>query len=294
MADTTMEAADFSRLAAEMRPRLHRYCARMVGSAFDGEDVVQDALARAAEAYAAGGPIANPESWMFRIAHNAAIDALRRRKRQADGEGTALDEIADPAAAADARVAAEANLAAFLPLPALQRSSVVLIDVLGHALQETADILDATVAAVKTALHRGRARLRETAAEPGPPPPLNEADRVRLRHYADRFNARDFDALRSLLAEDVRLDVVGRVQAAGRKDVSAYFGRYSQIFDLRVAPGMAEGRPALLFSDAADPTGAVRYVVLLGWRDGAVESIRDFRYARYAMEAVDFARERLL
>ena len=65
-----------------MRPKLHRYCARMVGSVIDGEDVLQDALIKAVEAFGAAGPIGNPEGWLFRIAHNTALDFLRRRNRQ--------------------------------------------------------------------------------------------------------------------------------------------------------------------------------------------------------------------
>jgi RNA polymerase sigma-70 factor (ECF subfamily) len=57
-----------------MRPRLHRYCARMTGSVIDGEDVLQDALIKAVEAQAAAGDIGNPEGWLFRIAHNTALD----------------------------------------------------------------------------------------------------------------------------------------------------------------------------------------------------------------------------
>ena len=62
----------FDRLLAELRPKLHRYCARMTGSVIDGEDVVQEALMKAIEALPATGTIANPEGWLFRIAHNAA------------------------------------------------------------------------------------------------------------------------------------------------------------------------------------------------------------------------------
>ena len=69
-------------LLAEMRPVLHRYCARMVGSVIDGEDVLQDALIKAVESAASAGPIGNPEGWLFRIAHNTALDFLRRRSRQ--------------------------------------------------------------------------------------------------------------------------------------------------------------------------------------------------------------------
>jgi RNA polymerase sigma-70 factor, ECF subfamily len=61
-------------LLGELRPRLHRYCARMTGSVIDGEDVVQETLLKAMEAAPAAGPIANPEGWLFRIAHHAALD----------------------------------------------------------------------------------------------------------------------------------------------------------------------------------------------------------------------------
>ena len=292
MADGGLEPEAFGRLMTALRPRLHRYCARMVGSAIDGEDIVQDALAKAAEAYPAAGAIDRPESWLFRIAHNAALDALRREKRRpAARADVVLASLPDARAAADARVAAAASLATLLHLPPAQRSSLVLIDVLGHSLVETADILGVSLAAVKAALHRARARLKLLADAPEVrPPDLAPADRERLRAYADRFNARDFDALRDLLAEDVRLDLVNRLRLAGRKDVSVYFSRYSEVFDWRFSPGLVEGRPALLASDPADGSAAVRWIVLLDWARGRIAAIRDFKYAPYVMEGLDFSR----
>src|SRR5581483_6265816 len=73
---------DLEPMLVAMRPKLHRYCARMVGSVIDGEDVLQDALIKAVEARASAGAIQNPEGWLFRIAHNTALDFLRRRSRQ--------------------------------------------------------------------------------------------------------------------------------------------------------------------------------------------------------------------
>jgi RNA polymerase sigma-70 factor (ECF subfamily) len=292
MADGSLEPETLGRLMSELRPRLHRYCARMVGSAVDGEDVVQEAMAKAAEAFPAAGGIERPESWLFRIAHNAALDALRRRKRQAAVRSDIdLADLADASAAADSRVAAAASLAAFLHLPAAQRSSVVLIDVLGHSLAETAEILGFSLPAVKAALHRARAQLRRLADAPeGPTPNLAAAEQDRLRAYADRFNARDFDALRDLLAEDVRLDLVNRTRLTGRKNVSVYFSRYAEVSDWRFSPGLAEGRPALLVSDPADAAGAIGYVVLLDWADGRIAAIRDFRYATYVTESLAVSR----
>src|SRR5262245_31948502 len=72
----------FDRLLVELRPKLHRYCSRMTGSVLDGEDVVHEAIVKAMEALSQPGPIARPEAWLFRIAHNAALDFLRHRARQ--------------------------------------------------------------------------------------------------------------------------------------------------------------------------------------------------------------------
>jgi RNA polymerase sigma-70 factor (ECF subfamily) len=285
MADGTNALPELDRLMAELRPALHRYCSRMVGSAFEGEDVLQDVLIKAVEAWPLAGVVERPEGWLFRIAHNTALDALRRRRRRAAAEARA-DRL-DPPAGADSRVAAAASLAALMQLPATQRSCVVLVDVLGHSLEEIIAILGVTAPAAKAALHRGRERLRGLAELVDPPAPrLDPAMRDRLRAYADRFNARDFDALRALLAEDVRLDVVGRAKAAGRMEVGGYFTRYGQNFDWRVRAGVAEGRPAILIAAPADPADFVRWVVLLEWRDGKLQTIRDFRYARYIVEAL--------
>ena len=89
--------------------------------------------------------------------------------------------IADPDSEIDRRQIAAASLRTLMRLPVAQRSSVILMDVLGHSLEEIADVLDSTMPAVKAALHRGRERLRELAAEPDdrPPPVLAEADRAR-------------------------------------------------------------------------------------------------------------------
>ena len=133
-------------------------------------------------------------------------------------------------------------------LPVAQRSSVILMDVLGHSLEEISEVLESTVPAVKANLHRGRQRLVELAAEPDdrPPPVLAEADRQRLAAYVARFNARDFDALRAQLADEVKVEVVNRTRLSGRGEVGRYFGNYSQTDDWHLVPGLVEGRPAVM------------------------------------------------
>ena len=285
MIDTVMTPDAFGQLLSQTRPRLHRYCARMLGSAFDGEDVVQDAMAKAIEALPEAGHLDNPERWLLRIAHNTALDALRRRKRQAERQSAVeLASVEDPAANAAARVDSAGSFAVFLALPPSQRASVVLTDVLGYANAETAEILETTVAAVKADLHRGRERLRAEQQAPAARMAIGDAEKARLRHYADLFNAREFDALRDLLAEDVRLDLVNRTRLNGRRDVSVYFTRYASAPPWRFALGFAEGRPALLVS--TPDSGELRYVVLLGWAGDKVASIRDFLYAPYIVDGL--------
>src|SRR5206468_5580699 len=96
----SMAASEIDQLLAALRPKLHRYCARMTGSVIDGEDVLQDALIKAVEAFAAASPIANPEGWLFKIAHNTALDFLRRRNRQqalrSDEEPDMIGDQLDP------------------------------------------------------------------------------------------------------------------------------------------------------------------------------------------------------
>ena len=284
--------AGIDRLLAAMRPRLHRYCARMVGSVIDGEDVLQDAMIKAVESFPSAGTISNPEGWLFRIAHNTALDFLRRRSRQdALRSGEEVDMIADQLDAVLSRQIASASLRTFMRLPLAQRSSVILMDVLGCSLQEVCEVMDLSLPAVKAALHRGRAQLREFANEPEevPQPKLSDADRKRLSTYVTHFNARDFDAIRAMIADDVRLELVNKTRMSGKAEVSRYFGNYSKISDWHLVPGSVEGRPAILVFDP-DATGAgPKYFMLLNWQADKVADIRDFRHAPYVIESAEIS-----
>jgi len=283
--------ADIDGLLAEMRPQLHRYCARMVGSVIDGEDVLQDALIRAMESFSSQGGIGNPRGWLFRIAHNTALDFLRRRNRQdALRSAEEVDMIADPADAVGSREIAGASLRTFMRLPVAQRSSVILMDVLGCSLKEVCEVMDFSLPAVKAALHRGRAQLRELAAQPDdlPQPELPKAERDRLGAYVANFNARDFDAIRAMIADDVRLDLVNKTRLNGKTEVSRYFGNYSGVADWHLVPGLVEGRPAILVFDPGQPGTAPKYFMLLQWSGGKVADIRDFRYAPYVIDGAEY------
>jgi len=283
--------ADIDGLLAELRPMLHRYCARMTGSVIDGEDVLQDALIKAVESLASAGGIGNPRAWLFRIAQNTALDFLRRRKRQeALRSVEEVDMIADPADVIANRQIASASLRIFMRLPVAQRSSVILMDVLGCSLQEICEVMDYSLPAVKAALHRGRMLLRELADEPDdlPHPVMSEADRERLGAYVAHFNARDFDAIRAMISDDVRLDLVSKTRMKGKAEVSRYFGNYSKVRDWHLVPGLVEGRPAILVFDPNEPGSAPKYFMLLRWTAGKVADIRDFRHAPYIIEGAEY------
>ena len=287
-----MDRAAFTQLLIELRPSLHRYIARMTGSVVDGEDVLQDALARALEAFPRAGPLDNPGGWVFRIAHNTTLDFLRRQARERALPPEESPAMSNPAPGVEVRLALAASVRTFLRLPVAQRSSVLLMDVLGHSLEEIAGITGATVPAVKAALHRGRERLRELAAEPddAPVPSMTSSERAALEAYVHRFNAHDFDAVRNMLAEEVQLDLVARTTMKGKREVQTYFSNYDRTRDWHLGVGFVEGRPAILVSDPARPEGQPRYFVLLSWDRGSLVHVRDFRYAAYAIEGAAVVR----
>jgi len=105
----------------------------MTGSVVDGEDVVQEAFLKAIEASTRIESPTNPEAWLFRIAHNAALDFLRRRGRQeVSHPNEDLDVIPAPVDTMRDREIAAASLRIFMRLPVTQRSTIILKDVLGY------------------------------------------------------------------------------------------------------------------------------------------------------------------
>jgi len=274
----------FLALVDEVRPELHRYCARMTGSIADGEDVVQDALARAYYELSELKELPPLRPWLFRIAHNRAIDYLRRyERRMSEPLDAAIDLPADAALEPDNALARKdvvrTAVSRFLELPPAQRSCVILKDVLEHSLEEIAAMLDLSIPAIKAALHRGRARLRElrTATEPKSP----RASSPAIVRYAELFNARDWDGVRAMLVDDVKLDLVTRWKAAGRQPIgTVYLTNYDASSDWHLVPGWLDGREVLaVFRNPRDARPG--YFIELTVVDGRIVAIHDFRYVPY-------------
>ncbi|MEA1674800.1 sigma-70 family RNA polymerase sigma factor [Nitrospirillum sp. BR 11163] len=275
---------DFDRLVRDLRPRLYTFCARMVGSVVEGEDVVQETLLKALQAWPGIERLESPEAWMFRIARNAALDALKRggRTEPLDDHEHLAVETTD---ALSQRELAEFGLRPFMKLSAAQRACLILMDVLGYTLAEIAAMLDMSVPAVKAALHRGRAKLRALAATLEEPVllTLSAEERAHLARYVALFNARDFDAVRALLADDVRLDLMGEFTRHGRAGVEPYFGNYSRLLGWHLVPGTIDGQPGLLsYRD-----GAIANFIFISWRDGRITRIRDFFHCPVARGIAD-------
>jgi RNA polymerase sigma-70 factor (ECF subfamily) len=284
--------AELLALTGELRPELHRYCARLMGSVIDGEDVVQDTFARALVALEEMEEMPPLRPWLFRIAHNRAVDLLRGRAVRMTEPIEAASDVADPASPDPVEMlmrqeAVKTAVSRFAELPTVQRSVVILKDVLDESLSEIANLLDLTVDAAKAHLARGRARLREINAQAGPFADARPASAAVARYVA-LFNQRDWDGLRALLADDVRLHQSTYPLRAGSAEVGRFFSIYATFDGVWLAPAWVEGREVIaVFADRADPKPS--YMMWLEWRDGQISFIRDYRYARYIVADAELA-----
>jgi RNA polymerase sigma-70 factor (TIGR02960 family) len=217
-----VDEGTFASLVEAHRRELHLHCYRMMGSFEEAEDLVQETLLRAWKARERfeGGRLFR--AWLYRIATNACLDALRRRSRRPSSVSSfaevpwlqpypdrLLDEIAPSEEQPDAAVVAKETieltfLAVIQLLPPLQRAVLILRDVLGWSARETADVLETSVAAANSALQRARAGLGEQPP-PRPKRTATEQERVLLERFIDAHERADTDAAVALLREDVRI-----------------------------------------------------------------------------------------
>jgi RNA polymerase sigma-70 factor (ECF subfamily) len=272
--ELVLEARErFEQESRSLRPDLHRFCTRMTGSVSDGEDAVQDALVHAFYHLPELRQGTSLRSWLFRIAHNRCIDLLRRRKALAP-----LDEeqagSEDPIASLeDSQLAQRALAVIFTQLPPRERAAIVLADVLGHPLEEVAEITGSSVGAVKAAIHRGRQKLQGAGAL-RVRPPGGEAE-PGLELYLERFNRRDWAGVRELLAPDARLEVVGRT--SGPFEGAPYFQNYANLgWEWRLGQASVEGAVMVVHFQKVGDEWRPRSVVGVEFRDGAVVLVRDY------------------
>lgn len=282
----------FLETITQLRPALHRYCARMTGSVMDGEDVVQEALFEAYRKLEKFDDSRALKPWLFRIAHNRCIDFLRKR-------GVRIE--AETAAASPDRVEPDEPLALGLggalehlviSLPPKERACVLLKDVFDHSLEEIAGMVDSTVGGVKAALHRGRSTIKASPV----PRKIQAAGNPELVQllglYVERFNRRDWNGLRELISDDARLKVVARF--AGSLADSPYFGRYEQSpVTWKLAGGEVEGEPMVIVFEREGDTWKPRSPVRLEVVNQRIKSITDYFFCPWILEAATSAKPAL-
>ena len=195
---------------APLRPTLFRYCCGLTGNVWDGEDLAQDVLMRVfANLGKINAQLPNPRAYLIRAATNLWIDRLRRASLER--AHAAVLEAQPPAAGDDASQVVDVRAAAnslFLHLAPQERAAVLLAEVLDFSLEETASMLKTTVGATKSALHRGRTRLRAAAGAPETVAVM-ATPRAVVDTFVRALSAKDFEAIRELCLADVSVDMVG-------------------------------------------------------------------------------------
>ena len=274
----------FLETITQLRPRLHRYCSRMTGSVLDGEDVVQEALFQAYRKLDTFDETRPLSAWLFGIAHNRCIDFLRRRKVREGAEAAAMgpDSVmpVDPPGPGLGRAVEHL----VLTLPPKERACVLLKDVFDYTLEEIAELVDSTVGGVKAALNRGRSKLAALPEQRTPPQKKN-AEMSKLLHlYVERFNRRDWDGLRELIADDARLRVADKFE--GRVDESPYFGNYDRWnVPWQLAVGELDGEPMVIILGRETDAWIPRAVVRLDVTDRRITRIADYLHCPWLLSA---------
>ena len=259
----------------EHRPALTGHCYRMMGSAVDADDAVQETMVRAWRSLERFDGRASLRTWLYRIATNVCLDMLADRSRRArpteSGPAGTVDDPLDPLPRThwlepvpDARVLPAgadpselavlrqsirlAFVAALQHLPPKQRAVLLLTEVVGWSAAEVAEGLDTSVASVNSALQRARATLerREVADVAVAAEPLSEAHSKLVDRYVDAFLRYDVDALVALLHQDATLSMPPyTLWLRGRESIRAWLlGRGCGCRGSRLVPTAACGGPA--------------------------------------------------
>ena len=300
----------FAQLVEPYRRQLLVHCYRILGSFEDTEDMLQETFVRAWKRLDSFEFRSSLRAWLYKIATNAALDALDSRKVR--GMPTELYTRGDPAqplpppnreitwveplpdewiddqpeiypeARYDVRESITLAFIALLQkLPGRQRAVLVLCDVMGWSSSEAAEILDMTAAAVNSALQRARETLKENKQKPRS---LNLDDDLSglLARYVAAWEQADSNALIAVLREDVALTMPPLpVWFGGRADVKAFLdGQLFKMFDpfsVRLVSIRANGSPAFaVYQLGADGLYHAAALHILNIDNGLISEINDF------------------
>ena len=273
--ETTLTQGELELRLEQHRTELTAYAYRMLGSAFEAEDAVQETFIRAWKSFDRFEGRSALRTWLYRIATNVCLDMLNGKERRARPmdlgpassadtplpeplpevtwiepipDGRVLPSGGDPAEVAEVRESIRlAFVAALQHLPARQRAVLVLREVLRWKATEVAELLETSVASVNSALQRARAALSESQlSEDGPAQPMDEAQEELLARYVDAFERYDMDSLTALLQEDVTWNMPPyELWLRGHVDIRKWcLGAGIGCAGSRLVPTVANGAPA--------------------------------------------------
>ena len=241
---TATAPAELERSFEELRSELTGYAYRMLGSPFEAEDAVQETFIRAWRAYEGFEGRSSLRSWLYRIATNVCLDMLNGRERRARPmdlgpsqepieanlntmpEATWIQPAPDPAVVTEEHETTRlAIVAALQHLPPRQRAVLILCEVLRWRASEVAELLEASVASVNSALQRARATLEASNLNVADAPrSVDEADEELLARYVEAFEQYDLEALTALIHEDaVQSMPPFDMWLSGRDDIFAWW-----------------------------------------------------------------------
>jgi RNA polymerase sigma-70 factor, ECF subfamily len=271
---TAAQSPELERELESYRRELTGYCYRMLGSAFDAEDAVQETMVRAWRGIGRFEGRSALKSWLYRIATNVCLDMLNGKERRirplelgdpggldspltTRGEASWLEPIpdgqvfsadGDPAQLAEERETLRlAFVAALQHLPPQQRAVLILREALRWRANEVAELLETSVASVNSSLQRARASLDASEMAPSEPlQPLDDEQQALLKRYVEAFEAYDIDALTSLLHEDAKQSMPPyEMWLLGREDILRWWtGPGAGCRGSRLIPTVANGLPA--------------------------------------------------
>jgi RNA polymerase sigma-70 factor (ECF subfamily) len=291
------------------RVELTAHCYRMLGSAFEAEDAMQEMRVRAWRSFDRFEGRSAVKSWLYRIATNVCLDMIHGRERRArpmdlgpahsaagplpapQPEATWIQpmpdsrivlDAGDPAdMAADRETIRLAFVAALQHLPARQRAVLILREVLRWKADEVAELLDTSVASVNSALQRARATLASTdLAETDTFRPMDDAQQALLDRYVDAFERYDMESLTSLLHEDATMSMPPfPLWLQGPADIAAWhLGIGGECRGSRLVPTVANGSPAFGQYRPSGPGGRHEPWALqvIEMRDGKIVGLNAF------------------
>ena len=300
----TPELADLESYRTELRG----YCYRMLGSAFDADDAVQETLVKAWQALDRFEGRSSARSWLYRIATNVCLDSLRSRQRRAlpmdlsspvpgttppadvlpedlwvepVPDGDVVPQSADPAQRAVFQDTVRlAFVAALQQLPPRQRAVLLLREVLAWQASEVAELLDTSVASVNSALQRARATLGDrNVSDTYRGDPLTSDDAALLKRYVAAFEAYDIPLLVSLLKEDASISMPPfTMWLRGRTDLhDFYLGSGAGCAGSKLVPLVANGSPGFAHYKPSPEGGHLPWSIqVLEIADGEVAHVHHF------------------